>query len=213
MRWGDAAIRPGLDDQPLPFIPRLDHPGHGDKSFPQGIEGQHLWSNPSPSGQFFESGFQIQGNRRASADTSAVIFPSEYSRRHYARLLVLDGPVIPDPIPLDRIVVDNGEPQYVTFVNPQLPKGVAVFARIAIELNRKRPDIPLLVVEGLWDVGGAGQATGGPVGPDEPAQDDQHAPSPQWGHSISGSSRTDDHAITTHKQPSQRKGHPCILGT
>ena len=29
-----------------------------------------------------------------------------------------------------------------------MPKGVAVFARIAIELNRRRPDIPLLVVEG-----------------------------------------------------------------
>ena len=49
MRQGDAAIRPGLDDQPLPFIPRLDHPGHGDESFPQGIEGQDLWGNPSLS--------------------------------------------------------------------------------------------------------------------------------------------------------------------
>ena len=74
-----------------------------------------------------------------------MIFPSEYSRRHHARLLGLEGSVIPDPIPLDRIIVDNPEPQYVTFVNPQLPKGVAVFARIAIELNRKRPDIPLLI--------------------------------------------------------------------
>ena len=62
-----------------------------------------------------------------------------------SRLLGLDGPVIPDPIPVDRNVVDNPEPQYVTFVNPQLPKGVAVFARIAIELNRKQPDIPFLV--------------------------------------------------------------------
>jgi hypothetical protein len=59
-----------------------------------------------------------------------------------SRLLGLDGPVISDPIPLDRNVVDNPEPQYVTFVNPQLPKGVAVFARIAIELDRKRPEIP-----------------------------------------------------------------------
>jgi hypothetical protein len=61
MRQGDAAIRPGLDDQPLPFIPRLDHPGHGDESFPQGIEGQDLWGNPSLSGQFVESGFQLRG--------------------------------------------------------------------------------------------------------------------------------------------------------
>ena len=80
-------------------------------------------------------------DRSAFADVSAVIFPSEYSRRHHARLIGLDGPVIPDPIPLDRIVADNPEPQYVTFINPQLSKGVAVFARIAFELNRKRPDM------------------------------------------------------------------------
>ena len=76
-----------------------------------------------------------------------MIFPSEYSRRYHARLLGLDGPVIPGPIALDRVVVAHPEPQYVTFVNPQLPKGVTIFARIALELNRRRPDIPLLVVE------------------------------------------------------------------
>jgi len=76
-------------------------------------------------------GSDSKNDRRAFADVSAVIFPSEYSRSHHARLLGLDGSVIPDPIPLDRIVVDCPEPQYVTFVNPQLPKGVAVFARIA----------------------------------------------------------------------------------
>jgi Glycosyl transferase 4-like domain len=83
-----------------------------------------------------------KNDRRAFADFSTVIFPSEYSRSYHARLLGLDGPVIPDPIPLDRIAVDNPEPPYVTFVNPKLPKGVAVFDRIAIELNRKRPDTP-----------------------------------------------------------------------
>jgi len=76
---------------------------------------------------------------------SAVIFPSEYSRRHHARLLVLDGPVIPDPIPLDRLVAVDTEPKYITFINPQPSKRMAVFARIAVVLNERRPDIPLLV--------------------------------------------------------------------
>jgi len=67
-------------------------------------------------------------DRRAFADVSAVIFPSEYSRRHHARLLGLDGPVIPDPIPLDRLVAADPEPKYVTFINPQPSKGMAVFA-------------------------------------------------------------------------------------
>ncbi len=87
-------------------------------------------------------------DRRAFADVSAVIFPSEYSRSHHARLLGLDGPVIPDPIPLERIVAANPDPKYVTFINPQPSKGMAVFARIAIVLNERRPDIPLVVVEG-----------------------------------------------------------------
>jgi glycosyltransferase involved in cell wall biosynthesis len=87
-------------------------------------------------------------DRSAFANATTVLFPSEYSRAYHYRLLGLDGPVIPDPIPLDRVVAENPEPQYVTFINPQIPKGMSVFIRIAMELNRKRPDIPLLIVEG-----------------------------------------------------------------
>ena len=87
-------------------------------------------------------------NRRGFEDVDAVIFPSEYSRRFYARRTGLDGTVISDPIRLDRVIAENPEPKYVTFINPQPDKGVAVFARIALDLGRRRPDIPLLVVEG-----------------------------------------------------------------
>ncbi len=87
-------------------------------------------------------------DRRGFTDVSAVIFPSEYSRRHYRRRVGLDGPVITDPIRLEKVIAENPEPKYVTFINPQPDKGVAVFARIALELGRRRPDIPLLVVEG-----------------------------------------------------------------
>ena len=127
-------------------------------------------------------------DRRAFEDVDALIFPSEYSRRLYARRVGLDGVMIPDPIQLEKVVcrqwsvvsgqllntsdcaavvggetdgdcrlqrtTDNGPPtpgagrEYVTFINPQPDKGAAVFARIALELGRRRPDIPLLVVEG-----------------------------------------------------------------
>ena len=87
-------------------------------------------------------------DRRGFADASAIIFPSEYSRRFYRHRVGLDGTVIPDPIRLDRVIADDPDPRYVTFVNPQPEKGAAVFARIALELGRRRPDIPLLVVEG-----------------------------------------------------------------
>jgi glycosyltransferase involved in cell wall biosynthesis len=86
-------------------------------------------------------------DKRAFADVSAFIFPSEYSRRHYRRI-GLDGPVIPDPIALDRVIAQSPEPKFVTFINPQPDKGVTVFARIALELGARRPDIPILVVEG-----------------------------------------------------------------
>ncbi len=87
-------------------------------------------------------------DRRAFEDVDAIIFPSEYSRRLYARRVGIDGVAIPNPIRLDKVIADNPEPQYVTFINPQPEKGVTVFARIALELARRRPDIPLLVVEG-----------------------------------------------------------------
>jgi glycosyltransferase involved in cell wall biosynthesis len=87
-------------------------------------------------------------DRRAFADASAVLFPSGYSRRDHRRRLGLDGPVIPDPMRLDRVIAADREPTYVTFVNPQPEKGASVFARIALELGRRRPEIPLLVVEG-----------------------------------------------------------------
>jgi glycosyltransferase involved in cell wall biosynthesis len=87
-------------------------------------------------------------DRRGFVDVSAIIFPSEYSRNHYRRRVGLDGVVIPDPIRLDKVIAVKPEPKYVTFINPQPDKGAAVFARIALELGRRRPDIPLLVVEG-----------------------------------------------------------------
>ena len=51
------------------------------------------------------------------------------------------------PIDWDRVRVESREPRFVTFVNPCSEKGVYAFARIAHELGRRRPDIPLLVVE------------------------------------------------------------------
>jgi glycosyltransferase involved in cell wall biosynthesis len=40
-------------------------------------------------------------------------------------------------------------PRYLTFVNPEPRKGVHVFARIAEVLARRRPDVPVLLVEGV----------------------------------------------------------------
>jgi glycosyltransferase involved in cell wall biosynthesis len=97
-------------------------------------------------------------DRTAFAHASAVIFPSEYSRRHYRRLIGLDGVVISDPLRAERVVASDPEPRYLTFVNPQPAKGMTVFARLAVELDRRRPDIPILVVEGRVASGGLAEA-------------------------------------------------------
>jgi len=50
-------------------------------------------------------------------------------------------------IDLGRVRVDRPDPRFLTFVNPCPDKGLYPFARIADELGRRRPEIPLLVVE------------------------------------------------------------------
>lgn len=88
------------------------------------------------------------GDRRALADATAVLVPSEYSRRHYARRLGLACVALPQPILPGRVVAPVREPRYLTFINPHRSKGAVVFARLAFELSVRRPEIPLLVVEG-----------------------------------------------------------------
>lgn len=98
-------------------------------------------------------------DRAAFADAAAVVVPSEYARRHYARALGLRCVVVPNALHPGRVVAGDPRPRYATFVNPQPPKGAAVFARIARELQARRPEIPLLVVEGRGGVGRLGHVS------------------------------------------------------
>jgi glycosyltransferase involved in cell wall biosynthesis len=77
-----------------------------------------------------------------------VIVPSEFSRAHHWRRVGVDCCALPNLIDWERVQVERRLPQYVTLVNPEPNKGVFVFARIAADLAARRPDIPLLVVEG-----------------------------------------------------------------
>ncbi len=98
-----------------------------------------------------------------------VIVPSEFSKRYYREKLGLQCNVLPSVVqwkgaecragfqpaenmtgwkPAPHTADWKSAPRYVTFINPQKVKGVYVFARIARELAVRRPDIPLLVVQG-----------------------------------------------------------------
>ena len=80
-------------------------------------------------------------------DCDQVFVPSRFAYDHYRRALGLECTVLSNLIDHERVQVTDSEPGYVTFVNPSLEKGVFLFIRIADELGRRRPDIPILVVE------------------------------------------------------------------
>jgi hypothetical protein len=50
-------------------------------------------------------------------------------------------------IDCDSVRVESHAPRYLTFIDPSLETGVFPFARIADELCRRRPDVPILVVD------------------------------------------------------------------
>jgi len=93
------------------------------------------------------------------AGVNGVLVPSSFVREHYRQVLGLSCITVPSPVAWQRVLCPDGQRRYLTFVNPDRDKGLFVFARIAVELARRRPDIPLLVVEGrgradaLWDTG------------------------------------------------------------
>jgi glycosyltransferase involved in cell wall biosynthesis len=76
-----------------------------------------------------------------------VIVPSRFSKDYYWNRLGLHCQVLPNAIDFSRVKVDKRSGKYLTFVNPQRTKGLFVVARIAEQIARRRPDIPILVVE------------------------------------------------------------------
>ena len=86
-------------------------------------------------------------DRTAFVDADEVIVPSQFARDYYSSFLGLRCTVLPNPVDHGRILAERREPTFLTLVNPALEKGVYPFARIADELGKRRPDIPILVVE------------------------------------------------------------------
>ena len=64
----------------------------------------------------------------------------------WERIGLVSTPIDP-PIDWAEVLAPADDRAFVTFVNPALAKGVAVFARLADLLGGRRPDIPILVVQ------------------------------------------------------------------
>ncbi|MGO8752645.1 MAG: glycosyltransferase [Thermoguttaceae bacterium] len=84
----------------------------------------------------------------AFLDVDYAIVPSQFSKDYYWGKLGLHCQVLPNVIDPLRVVAADRKPQYLTVVNPHPVKGLFVFARIAEQIARRRPDIPILVVDG-----------------------------------------------------------------
>jgi Glycosyl transferases group 1 len=85
-------------------------------------------------------------NPLAFENADAVLVPSKFASRYYAETLGLHSTVGPTWVGPDRAIAGHRNPRFVTFVDPSAENGAYVFARIADELGRARPDIPLLIV-------------------------------------------------------------------
>jgi len=77
----------------------------------------------------------------------AIRVPSPFAADHYRMRLGLECTALPPIVDPGRIRASRSDPRFVTFVNPTIGKGALVFARLAHELGRRRPDIPFLAVE------------------------------------------------------------------
>jgi glycosyltransferase involved in cell wall biosynthesis len=81
------------------------------------------------------------------AHVDRVLTNSAYVAEHYRRSVGLRSTALPSPIIWSDILSAEDTRGFLTFVNPSLHKGVALFARLADMLGRARPDIPILIVQ------------------------------------------------------------------
>ena len=76
-----------------------------------------------------------------------VLTNSPYVARYYRERIGLNSTALPSPIVWRDVLCADSAPRSLTFVNPSLHKGAALFARLADMLGQSRPDIPILIVQ------------------------------------------------------------------
>lgn len=82
-----------------------------------------------------------------------ILVPSSFSAQQYQQAIGLACTAISSPLDWRRVDCGQIHRQTLTFINPIPTKGVYLFAGIARELAARRPDIPILVVEGRGNAG------------------------------------------------------------
>lgn len=76
-----------------------------------------------------------------------VVVPSEFARRSYHARLGFDSVALPPLVDERLVCAKRRQGNYVVFINPSPEKGLNFFLGLARDLARRRPEIPLLIVE------------------------------------------------------------------
>jgi glycosyltransferase involved in cell wall biosynthesis len=92
-------------------------------------------------------------DRRHYLYADHVLAASPFLARFYHTSIGLRSAGIPAPIDWSAVEAPEDQRRFVTFVNPTLPKGAMLFARLADMLGSRRPDIPVLVVQSAQSAG------------------------------------------------------------
>ena len=85
--------------------------------------------------------------REMLAGMDAILTPSHFLSEFYRSAIGIDSTPLPSPIELGDVLADEHDPIFVTMINPSREKGLMLLARLAEELSKRRPDIPMLFVE------------------------------------------------------------------
>jgi glycosyltransferase involved in cell wall biosynthesis len=83
----------------------------------------------------------------------AFITPSHFLSDLYRDRIGIETVPMPTPMELQDVVADEHDPIFLTIINPSPEKGVVLFATLAEELSKRRPDLPILVIESRGSAG------------------------------------------------------------
>lgn len=86
-------------------------------------------------------------SRKLFDHVNYVLTPSKFLSDWYERELRVRSTPIQTPLHVEDVLAPDRQPRSITMVNPTFEKGVTVIARLAEELGKHFPDIPLEVVE------------------------------------------------------------------
>jgi glycosyltransferase involved in cell wall biosynthesis len=93
------------------------------------------------------------GDRKLFEHVDHVFTTSPYLSEVYRESIGLRSVGIESPIEWADVEAPEEMRRFVTYVNPTLPKGAMLFARLASMLGERRPDIPVLVVQSAASAG------------------------------------------------------------